>query len=85
MKVFEKVIEKKIKGKVSIYSMQFGFMPGRGTIDTIFIAQQLQERYLGIKKKLYFAFVDLGKAFDRVPKVVFEETWGDGVVSELIR
>ena len=46
--------------------MQFGFMPVRGTID----ARQLQERYLGNKEKLYFAFVDLEKAFDRVPREV---------------
>ena len=50
--------------------MQFGFMPGRGTIDAIFIARQLQERYLGNKKKLYFAFVVLEKAFNRVPREV---------------
>ena len=37
MKVFEKVIEKKIRGQVSI-DLQFGFMPGRGTIDAVFIA-----------------------------------------------
>ena len=70
MKVFEKVIEEEIKGQVSIDLMQFGFMPGRGTIDAIFIARQLQERYLGNKKKLYFDFVDQEKAFDRVPKKV---------------
>ena len=70
MKVFEKVIEEEIRRQVSIDSMQFGFMPGRSTIDAIFIALQLQERYLGNKKKLHFAFVDLKKAFDRVPREV---------------
>ena len=41
--------------------MQFGFMHGRGTIDVIFIAHQLQEKCLGKKKNIYFAFVDLEK------------------------
>ena len=50
MKVFEKVIEEEIIGQVSIDSMQFGFMPDRGTIDAIFIARQLQKRYHGNKK-----------------------------------
>ena len=50
--------------------MQFGFMPGRSTIDAIFILRQLQEKFLGKKKNLYFAFVDLEKAFDRVPRKV---------------
>ena len=36
MKVFEKVINKEIRGQVSIDSMQFGFMPGRGTIYAIY-------------------------------------------------
>ena len=61
-------------------------MPGRGTIDAIFIARQLQERYLDNKKKLYFDFVDLEKAFDRVPKEVvgwsLRKAWGDRVVSK---
>ena len=40
--------------------MKCSFMPGRSTIDVIFI--------LGKKKNMYFAFVDLKKkAFDRVP------------------
>ena len=50
--------------------MQFGFMPGRGTTDAIFILRQLQEKHLDRKLPLYFAFVDLEKAFDRVPRKV---------------
>jgi len=51
--------------------MQFGFiMPGKGTTDAIFTVRQMQEEYGCKGKKLYFAFVDLEKAFDRVPKVV---------------
>ena len=45
-------------------------MPGKGTIDAIFIARQLQDKYLGKKKNLDFAFVDLEKEFDRVPRDV---------------
>ena len=43
--------------------MQFGFMPGKGTTDAIFIMQQVQEKHQSKKKKLYYAFVDLEKAF----------------------
>ena len=49
---------------------QFGFVPGRGTTDTIFVVRQLQEKYLAANKRLYMAFVDLEKAFDRVPQKV---------------
>ena len=47
--------------------MQFGFMEGKGTTDVIFTVRQLQKNYRVKGKKLYFSFVDLEKAFDRVP------------------
>ena len=59
MKGIERVIEKIIRKRNSIDDMQFGFMPGRGTTDAIFILRQLQEKHLAKNKKLYFAFVDL--------------------------
>jgi hypothetical protein len=70
MKVLERVIEKKVRSKVVINDMQFGFRPGRGTTDAIFIVRQVQERYLEKKRDLWMAFVDLEKAFDRVPREV---------------
>ena len=45
-------------------------MPGRGTTDAIFIVRQLQGKFLAKNKNLYLAFVDLEKAFDRVPRQV---------------
>jgi len=41
-------------------------MPGKGTTDATFTERQTQEKYGCKGKKLYFAFVDLEKAFDRV-------------------
>ena len=70
MKVLERVFEKVIREKISIDDMQFGFMPGKGTSDAIFILRQMQEKYLAKRKQLFFAFVDLEKAFDRVPREV---------------
>ena len=70
LKVFERVIETILRTHVNIDSMQFGFMPGRGTTDPIFILRQLHEKYMEKKKDLYFLFVDLEKAFDRVPRSV---------------
>ena len=37
------------------------------TTDAIFMARQMQENFRVKGKKLYFGFVDLEKAFDRVP------------------
>ena len=49
-------------------------MPEKGTTDAIFIMRQVQEKRQAKKKKLYYAFGDLEKAFDRVLReLVFAE------------
>ena len=70
LKVVERVIEKMIRECIVIDDMQFGFMPGRGTTDAIFIVRQLQEKFLDKNKNLYFAFINLEKALDRVSRKV---------------
>ena len=45
-------------------------------------SRQLQEKHLAKNKKLYFAFVDLEKAFDHVPRKVMvghAKTWHRGM------
>ena len=64
MKVLERVLEK--REQVKIDDMQFGFTPGKGTTDAIFIVRQLQEKFRSKRKTLYYAFLDLEKAYDRV-------------------
>ena len=70
MKILERIVEGLIRQLVSIDDSQFGFVPGRGTTDAIFVVRQLQEKYLAANERLYMAFVDLEKAFDRVPRKV---------------
>ena len=70
MKVLERIVDGLIRQVVSIDDSQFGFVPGRGTTDAIFVIRQLQEKYLAANKRLYMAFVDLEKAFDRVLRKV---------------
>ena len=60
MKLLECVLDSFIREMVDIDPMQFGFVPGRGTTDTIFIIRHLQEKYIAANKPLYFTFVDLG-------------------------
>ena len=74
MKVLERVVEGLIRQRVEIDEMQCGFMSGRGTTDAFFIVRQLQEKHLAANKPLYMAFIDLEKAFDRVPRDVI--WWG---------
>ena len=56
MKIGEKVLEKTMRRMVKVDEMQFGFMPGKGTIDALFILRRLQEEYLDKEKKLHMCF-----------------------------
>ena len=88
MKLLEHVMKvvERAREKVNIDDMQFGFMPGHGTTDAIFLLRQLQEKYFGKKEKLYFTFVDFEKAFDRVPQVkVWWAVYKLGVEEWLVR
>ena len=69
MKVLEKIVDCLIRQLVSIDNSQFGFVPGRGTTDAVFVVRHLRE-YLA-NKRLYIAFADLEKAFDAVLWKVF--------------
>ena len=68
MKILERTVDGLIRQLVPVDDSQFGFVPGRGTTDAIFVVKQLQEKYLAANKRLYMAFVE--KAFDRVPRKV---------------
>ena len=67
MKVQDRIVDH-LRQLVS--NSQFGFVPGRGTTDAIFVEKQLQKKYLAANKRLYMPFVDLEKVFDGVPRKV---------------
>jgi len=68
MKVLDRIFENRIRQQIIIDDMQFGFMKGKGTMNAIFIVRQMQEKFRAKGKKLCFGFVDLEKAFGRVPR-----------------
>ena len=49
-----------------------GFMPGKVTTNSMFALRMLMEKYRKGQKELHCVFMDLEKAYDRVP---WEELW----------
>ena len=72
MKIWERVIDRRLREETTIGEEQFGFMPGRGTTDAIFAARQVIEKHREMQKELHLVFIYLEKAYDRVPR---QEVW----------
>ena len=72
MKIYERVLDKRLRGCTEVTEAQFGFMPGRSATDAIFAMRQLMEKYREKRKELHIVFIDLEKAYDRIPR---EEVW----------
>ncbi|XDV17916.1 hypothetical protein PO909_023707 [Leuciscus waleckii] len=66
MKIFERVID--IDKIVSISPNQCGFVRGSGTTDAIHGVRLLLERHREKNQQVHMAFLDLEKAFDRMPR-----------------
>ena len=72
MKLWKRIIEARIRKEVTIVEQQFGFMPGRSTTEAILCLRMLLEKWTEGQKAVDCAFIDLEKAYDRVPR---EELW----------
>ena len=59
MKGIERMMEKIIRERVFTNYMQFGFMPGQGTTDAIFILRQLQEKQLAKNRTFHLLLLTL--------------------------
>ena len=70
LKVLEKNIRQASRALVKMDPNQFGFMPGKSTIDAIFIFRQIVEKRIEGNLSVFRGFVDLEKAYDRIPNEV---------------
>ena len=68
LKIWERIIDKRLREKVLISDQQFRFMPGGITMDAIFSLRQLTEKYREGQKSLHCIFIDLEKAYNLVPR-----------------
>ena len=65
MKVWERIVEARLRDRVEISKQQYGFMPGKETTDAMFALRMLMEKYREGQKELHCVFVNLEKAYDR--------------------
>ena len=72
MKLWERIIERRLRSDLTFSNEQYGFIPGKSTTDALFALRVLMEKYREGQKELLCVFVDLEKAYDKVPR---EEVW----------
>ena len=69
MKLWERIIEARLREMVNIRDNQFGFRPGISTTEpVVFALRQVQEKCTENNKDVHMVFVDLEKAVDRIPR-----------------
>ena len=66
MKLWELIVDQRPKDIVSISVGHFGYKPGAGTTDVIFVTRSLYEKHMEGNTPVDIIFVDLEKAYDTV-------------------
>ena len=85
MKIWERIIEARLRDRVEISKQQYGFMPGKETTDAMFALRMLMEKYREGQRELHCVFVNLEKVYDRVPREELCTMKKSGIVGKYVR
>jgi len=86
MKIFERVLDARLRHIVTITPNQCGFVKGSGTSDVIHAVRILLERYQERDLTIHTSFLDLEKVFDGVPhELIWHSLRSHGVPGRYLR
>ena len=75
-KIFEKVINNRIKSALSFTEAQAGAREGRSSVDQLFILKSVIQQRKFQRKQTYIALIDIEKGFDYTwREVMFYNLW----------
>lgn len=82
LKLWERILNRRFLDICQITPNQFGFTPSKSTTDAIQAVRILIEKHRVNNVDLHFAFIDLEKAFDRVPRRLVWQAMREQLIPE---